>query len=228
MDSVEVVSPLAPVRRAAGPQRSSAAVIVLVVVAIIALAVLSSSLADAALKAGVVFAIWLSLSECSHGRTAPAAGPARPLPREGFELPGVPPPYPVYAPARRVRRTDRQPALARPGRYPGAIDFDEYDSDPAAGGQRDSRAEDSRRAPEGNPFNPGRVGVTLASGPCLDDEANDDEIGGDERMAYRGTARNDPTRATAGSMNRRRDLAKYLDEEVAEAEERMWWGRHEV
>jgi len=33
---------------------------------------------------------------------------------------------------------------------------------------------------------------------------------------------------TAGTMRRQRDMDKYLREEVAEAEERYWWGRHEI
>ena len=35
-------------------------------------------------------------------------------------------------------------------------------------------------------------------------------------------------RVTAGTMNRRRDLDKYLREEVEMAENERWWGRNEV
>jgi len=118
-------------------------------------------------------------------------------------------------------------AINLPGRYPGAIDFDEYDSD-AAYGHRDLAENDNAYAPLGNPYNVNRVAFTKASGPCLDDEANDDEIDGDERATYQARSRNDATRVTAGTMNRRKVLEGYLNEEVLEAEEREWWGRHEI
>ena len=59
-------------------------------------------------------------------------------------------------------------------------------------------------------------------------EANDEDIDGDEANTYQVRARNDMVRATAGTMRRRRDMDKYLREEVAEAEDRYWWGRHEL
>jgi len=59
-------------------------------------------------------------------------------------------------------------------------------------------------------------------------EANDEDIDGDEANTYQVRARNDMVRATAGTMRRLRDMDKYLREEVAEAEDRYWWGRHEL
>lgn len=59
-------------------------------------------------------------------------------------------------------------------------------------------------------------------------EANDEDIDGDEANTYQVRARNDMVRATAGTMRRQRDMDKYLREEVAEAEDRYWWGRHEL
>ena len=58
-------------------------------------------------------------------------------------------------------------------------------------------------------------------------EANDEDIDGDEAGTYQARSRNDSVRATAGTMRRSRDMDKYLREEVAEAEPRYWWGRHE-
>jgi len=136
--------------------------------------------------------------------------------KEGFYLPGAPAPYAVSAP--------RLPA--RPRSYPGAIDIDEYDTEPGRG-HRDRTEGDNDFAPDGNPFNLNRVGASHAASACVDDEANDDELDGDERMTYQARSRNDPARVTAGTMNRRRDLDKYLREEVDEEDDREWWGRHE-
>jgi len=110
--------------------------------------------------------------------------------------------------------------------YPGAIDINEYDSEPGWG-HRDRTERDNEFAPEGNPFNFNRLNAPSAAGACIDDEANDDALDGDERMNYQARSRNDPTRVTAGTMNRRRDFDKYLREEVEEEDDREWWGRHE-
>ena len=139
--------------------------------------------------------------------------------KEGFNpLPGAPAPYAVTAaPGARPRN---------PGRYPGAVDIDEYDTE-ADYGHRDRTEGDGDRAPVGNPYNRGRISAPPAADACIDDEANDAEMDGDELMSFHGYARNDPERVTAGTMNRRRDLDKYLREEVTESEDREWWGRHE-
>jgi hypothetical protein len=117
--------------------------------------------------------------------------------------------------------------------YPGAIDAgldlaaDGTDFDTGGGDGARTKTHDDGRVPEGNPFELGRFSVPHAAEPCYDDEANNDEIDGDERMAYSSLGRNDPTRPTAGTMNRRRDLEKYLTEELAEEEARVWYSRHE-
>jgi hypothetical protein len=138
--------------------------------------------------------------------------------QEAFNpLPGAPAPYAVAA-------TPRQAATEHA--YPGAIDIDEYDTE-APHGHRDLTEGDNDFMPQGNPYNIGRVSAQLAADSCIDDEANDDQIDGDERITYQVRARNDETRVAAGTMNRRRDMDKYFREEVAEAEDREWWGRHE-
>lgn len=139
-----------------------------------------------------------------------------PAPKETFYLPGAPAPYAVSAPRLHVRR----------GGYPGAIDVDEYDTEQGRG-HRDRTEGDNDFAPEGNPFNINRVGASHAADACIDDEANYGELDGDELMNYQARSRNDPTRVAAGTMNRRRDLDKYLREEVDEEDDREWWGRHE-
>lgn len=95
------------------------------------------------------------------------------------------------------------------------------------GGHRDRAVSDNAFAPDGNPFDLNRVGAPRAASACFDDEANDDELDGDERINYQARSRNDPMRVTAGTMNRRCDLDKYLREEVEEEDDREWWGRHE-
>ncbi len=137
-----------------------------------------------------------------------------------------PAPLPVFSDTGRPPR-EQMGASGVAGRmqYPGAIELDEYETEADAGHVDRSRY---TVVPEGNPYDPMRVESDLAAAPCVDDEANDNEIDGDERMANQGAARNDATRVTAGSMNLRRALPKYLEEEVAEAENREWYGRNEV
>lgn len=112
------------------------------------------------------------------------------------------------------------------GHYPGAIDMDEYDTE-GAFGHRDQTEGDMDSVPMGNPYNTGRISYPPAADSCVDDEANDGEIDADELNTYQARARNDATRVTAGTMNRRKDLEKYLEEELEEAYEREWWGRSE-
>ena len=111
--------------------------------------------------------------------------------------------------------------------YPGAIDIDD-NGEALPYGHPDRGAWHNAAAAEGNPFALGRLRPDVAAGAEYDDEANDDELDGDERMANQGTSRNDATRVTAGTMNRRGDVDKYLREEVEEAQDRVWWGRHEL
>lgn len=147
-----------------------------------------------------------------------AAGRERDKGSEGFfPLPGAPAPYAVAS-------TTASPPDAGP--YPGAIDLDEYDTE-AQYGHRDRTEGDGDYAPAGNPYNRGRISWPAAADACVDDEANDAEMDGDELMTYHGRARNDAERVTAGTMNRRRDMDKYFREEVEIAEQREWWGRHE-
>ena len=80
----------------------------------------------------------------------------------------------------------------------------------------------------GNPYDLDRIHSPAAAGACVDDEANDAEIDGDELATYQARPSNDATRVAAGTMNRRRDMDRYFREEVEEAEDRQWWGRHEV
>lgn len=157
----------------------------------------------------------LAAVACCLMRGAPAAAPQT---REGyFPLPGAPAPHAVAS---------MTPPPADAGHYPGAIDVDEYDTE-GAYGHRDLTEGDGDEVPEGNPYNTGRVAYPPAGEACVDDEANDAEMDGDELNTYHARARNDETRVEAGTMNRRKTLDKYFREEVEIAEDREWWGRHE-
>ena len=193
----------------------SALFLSLTFVVIVILLVTCESGATAILMAGVLILAYREWERCQ------APSPQRPA-KEGFStqsyLPGAPAPYAVAAP--RV-------AAAPVTRYPGAIDADEYDSE-GMFGHRDRTAGDNDFAPVGNPFVRSRVTAPASADACVDDEANDDEIEGDERMAYQGLARNDPERVIAGIMNRRREFDPYIREELQNEQDRPWWGRHEV
>lgn len=115
-------------------------------------------------------------------------------------------------------------------KYPGAvpsIESGEYEYKGLyRGGLTDREIMDI--LPDGNPMNLGRDASPAAACPCIDDEANNDEIDGDERITYQLRARNDETRVIAGLMNRRSELDKFLREEVEQEENSRWWGRQEI
>ena len=113
--------------------------------------------------------------------------------------------------------------------YPGAIELDVGNQWPStAAGSRDRLWLENAGAPSGNFYNYGRSAAPETPGPCADGEANAEDIDADEANTYQVRSRNDPVRATAGTMRRQRDMDRYLREETLEAEERLWWGRHEI
>lgn len=113
--------------------------------------------------------------------------------------------------------------------YPGAIELDVGNQWPStAAGSRDRLRLENAGAPSGNFYNYGRSAAPETPGPCADGEANAEDIDADEANTYQVRSRNDPVRATAGTMRRQRDMDRYLREETLEAEERLWWGRHEI
>lgn len=169
---------------------------------------------------GLLLAFLCAISE----RYAP---PDTPRPDKFWPIPGEPAPHAVFS--------YTQPSPMK-GVYPGAVELaDDYDE--ARGdapdsflqwGHRDRMALDAPNAPEGNPFAYGKIATPAAASPCVDDEANDAEMDADELNTYQARSRNDQTRVDAGTMRRRRDLDKYLREEVESSENLWWWGRHEV
>lgn len=167
--------------------------------------------------AGTAVSLALATLALAVALRGPGAG--RPG-REGyFPQPGAGAPHAVGFAGPR-------PRAPAPSRYPGAIDGDEYDTDGVLG-HRDTLEADGASDPFGNPFNIGRDARPPAAGACEDDEANDAEMDADELNTYQARSRNDETRVEAGVMNRRKTLDKYFREEVEEAEDRQWWGRHE-
>jgi hypothetical protein len=94
-------------------------------------------------------------------------------------------------------------------------------------GHPDRYATDNEKAPAGNAYDLSRTAAPKSRAACVDDEANDDEMDIDERSVNSRLAMSDPTRTTAGTMNRRKMLDKYFREEVTAEEDRMWYGRHE-
>jgi hypothetical protein len=184
--------------------------VALTIVVLFIIVILSPSPAMAIIEVGVVLALcgtWV--------RQAPFLSCG--APQENFTVPGMAPPRAVSAPA----------TTAAAGAYPGAIEVDDHGA-AARYGHEDRARGANRRAPAGNAFNAGRVAAPTGDAPCLDDEANDAEIDGDERINYQSLSRNDATRVTAGTMNRRRELDPYFREELDQEEDSRWWGRHEV
>lgn len=96
------------------------------------------------------------------------------------------------------------------------------------GSYRDRHRRDNRCVPFGNPFVTNRTFAPSGAPACFDDEANDEEFDADEKIVYQARSRNDPLRATIGSMNRVSDVDHFVREELEEEEDRPWWGRHEI
>ncbi len=120
-----------------------------------------------------------------------------------------------------------------PGPYPGAIDFD-GEAGPGAPGEEapalghlDLSAAARDGAPEGNPFETGRVAAPYAAAPCVDDDAISG-FDGDEQNTYQARSRNDPTRVWAGVFRRKELIDRYVRSELDERENCRWWGVHEV
>ena len=121
----------------------------------------------------------------------------------------------------RAGRYDRAPSDRAP-RYLGAFNKAHNNDDGRDDGRTyDSSSDDDDRDGDRDGGRDGKRACKRAY------DNNNDELDGDERMNYQSRSRNDPIRVTAGTMNRRQDMDKYLREEVEEEEGRVWWGRHE-
>ena len=106
--------------------------------------------------------------------------------------------------------------------------YDMSSDDAWTQGHEDRLTEEYEYAPEGNPFDLSRTKAPYAAPPCIDDEANDDDYDIDERNTYQARSRNDQTRVDAGTMNRRKWIKQFVNEELDERENAYWWGRHEL
>ena len=122
------------------------------------------------------------------------------------------------------------------GQYQGAVELDgaineDLEWPPTSVGDvnqiRNAGAFDRPAAAQetaGNFYNYGRSGASTVPEPCIDNEANADDLDADELNTYQARSRNDAVRVTMGTMNRQLDLQPYLREELVEAEARVWWG----
>jgi len=145
---------------------------------------------------------------------APSGAPVTPAP---FAPSGAPSGSPSGAPYRGAIDVDGETDMY-------ALEYDEF----GEYGHEDSPYSAAMSAPYGNPFDLDSMGSPAAARADFDDEANNDEMDGDERITYQQRSRNDPTRVTAGTMNRHKMLDPYLRGEVEEEADSPWWGRHEV
>lgn len=162
----------------------------------------------------------------------PADGPGAGAARDSFTdisttLPGA---APAFLPPGGVPRGPPGPP---PGAYPGAVSF-EPESLALGGNLLDGSADQyGGQAFTELVFNQSRtaMGGVPNDGPqgraCRAPTSNNAPLGMDERIAFSGLARNDATRQTAGTMNRRCMMDPYLREEVAAREADEWWGRDE-
>jgi hypothetical protein len=193
------------------------ALLVWTFVAIIVVALLCPDTRTAVALAGCIVAMAVLFGEEEKGSG-----------REGYRNPTDGPPlYAGAAPPQPVAVAPVSHPRPRAVAYPGAIAVDEYETEPEYG-HRDRLEGDDADEAYGNPYSGNRVWRPAAAGADYDDEANDAEMDADELNAYQGRSRNDPDRVAAGTMNRRKMMDPYLREEVEEAEDRQWWGRHEL
>ena len=127
---------------------------------------------------------------------------------------------PVFKQARELPK-----GAAAKLRYPGAINPSEYDSLPSMG-YTDWLVGEADRVPEGNPHDFDRIRSPQAPPPCVDGDAVN-YFDGDELNTYHARSRNIPERTWTGIMEKKQKLEPYLSEELAQTQDRVWWGRHE-
>lgn len=119
------------------------------------------------------------------------------------------------------------------GSCEGAESFETYPGAIAPDAETDSEGADVGlfgAAPAGDDSGDDSGAAAAAADDASDDAAAAEKqtpADGDRLMRRSALSRNDPTRVTAGTMRRRRDLDEYLREEVEAEEGRDWWGRDE-
>ena len=216
-----------PLLRDRGPRERSDLFLALTVVVILIVILIAPDLTAAALAAGLAASLYVLSARPEPARPGPAetkAARGSGGRAEAFTTATTAPPG-AGAPAfPRVPLTAGRPAE----RYPGAIDFGRagHDEAPALGHvDWDAAARDD--VPAGNPFDPGRVSSPQAAAPCADDDALL-ALDGDELNVLQVRSRNDPERVWAGIYRRKALVARYVAEELKMAEQRRWWGNHEV
>ncbi len=109
--------------------------------------------------------------------------------------------------------------------------------DPPAGKRRIDRAADPPRGQDG-PASSRRDAAepdpeeadddVYPASPYLHARGHEpDHVSFDERIVRNGSARTDPWRADEGRRNMKAHLDRYFREELEDAENTPWWGRHE-
>jgi hypothetical protein len=206
-------------------------VLALIFIIIIIIIMLSTGILSTLIHVGIVIAalaLFWSYKEGKENFSMPGGlpGAAAPYPTD-LQKPYAPPPFDGYPGS--VENASQEAAagtLYDNVIYDDTMYRNNYDNDAQyRGGLIDREIDDI--LPNGNPYNISRSAAPFAAEACIDDEANNNEIDGDERITYQNRSRNDETRVIAGTMNRRRDLDKYFREELEEEEDSRWWGRQE-
>ena len=163
-----------------------------------------------------------SLQNPMHPTQHPMQHPMQSPMQHPTQNPMRPMQSPMQSPMQNQMPQQMQNQMPQQMSYPGAIDAPKISWMAAQSGITDRVS--GVPTQDANFYNYGRSAAPRAG---TDDDANDEDIDGDEAITYQARSRNDAVRVTTGTMRRRRDLDKYLREEVDEAEERIWWGRHE-
>jgi hypothetical protein len=95
-------------------------------------------------------------------------------------------------------------------------------------GHRDLKKNENCDAPIGNIANVTATSAPYAPAiPSYTAENNTHDIDFDESNAFQGLARNDPLRPTIGIIDRGSMMDAFLREELADAEDKEWWGNGE-
>jgi hypothetical protein len=98
----------------------------------------------------------------------------------------------------------------------------------ASAAQQVSQEQKTPRYPGAINLGSGFVGDIGPHAEPFEDDFIIESLDDGELMAQQSLSRNDPERALAGITNRKALVERFMGEELDEAEDERWWGRHEV
>jgi cytoskeletal protein RodZ len=98
----------------------------------------------------------------------------------------------------------------------------------ASAAQQVSQEQKTPRYPGAINLGSGDVGDIVPHAEPFEDDFVLESLDDGELMAQQALSRNDPERALAGITNRKALVERFMGEELDEAEDERWWGRHEV